>query len=166
MTLDELYLDNQVTGYIVFKSLSKQKILELSQYLYKGKLPINEDELQKKGSCLAMPFHHNFEDIFHILAMYTNDVKTTNHNFHASLRIPVEMSYRYTRIPTILFGTTQTSKSFIIVSNIRDSQTVLDIYFQDGQSYYCIKNEVYELNEKNLFSKYYKKFDLNFISDF
>ena len=45
--------------------------------------------------------------------------------------------------------------------NIRNSQTVLDIYFQNGESYYYMDNQVYELKEKNLFSKYYKDFDLN-----
>ena len=53
-----------------------------------------------------------------------------NPTFHTSVRRPVEMFHLYTRIPMILFGTTQTNQSFIMRDNIRNSQTVLDIYFQ------------------------------------
>lgn len=84
-----------------------------------------------------------------------------NPTFHTSVRRPVEMFHLYTRIPMILFGTTQTNQSFIMRDNIRNSQTVLDIYFQNGESYYYMDNQVYELKEKNLFSKYYKDFNLN-----
>lgn len=164
MTPYDLYLDNNVTGCIVFKTLSKQKIQDTIQYLYYGKLKINNENLQQNGRCLFIPLNQNFEEILNILATNTTDSQITNHTFHASIRPPVEVFKYYTRIPMILFGTTQTFQTFIIISNIRDSQTVLDFHFQNGQSFYYKKNHVYKLEEKNLFSKYYKKFDLDQIS--
>lgn len=161
MTLYDLYLDNQVEGYLVFKTLAKQKVIEMTDYQYHKKLKISKDDLQPKGSCLSFPLQNNFEDVIHILESHTGDSKIMNPTFHTSVRRPVEMFHLYTRIPMILFGTTQTNQSFIMRDNIRNSQTVLDIYFQNGESYYYMDNQVYELKEKNLFSKYYKDFDLN-----
>ena len=34
MTLYDLYLDNQVEGYLVFKTLAKQKVIEMTDYQY------------------------------------------------------------------------------------------------------------------------------------
>ena len=48
-----------------------------------------------------------------------------------------------------------------MISNIRHNQIVLDIHFQNGQSYYYVENKVYKLKEKNQFSKLYKKFNLD-----
>ena len=161
MTLYDLYLDNQVEGYLVFKTLAKQKVIEMTDYQYHKKLIISKEDLQPKGSCLSFPLQNNFEDVIHILESHTGDSKIMNPTFHTSVRRPVEMFHLYTRTPMILFGTTQTNQSFIMRDNIRNSQTVLDIYFQNGESYYYMDNQVYELKEKNLFSKYYKDFDLN-----
>ena len=125
MTLYDLYLDNQVEGYLVFKTLAKQKVIEMTDYQYHRKLKISKEDLQPKGSCLSFPLQNNFEDVIHILESHTGDSKIMNPTFHTSVRRPVEMFHLYTRIPMILFGTTQTNQSFIMRDNIRNSQTII-----------------------------------------
>ena len=94
--------------------------------------------------------------------MCIRDRETTIHNdlFHLSMTSPLEQMV-HNQVPTILFGTTKLFQSFIMISNIRHNQIVLDIHFQNGQSYYYVENQVYKLKEKNQFSKLYKKFDLD-----
>ena len=79
MTLYDLYLDNQVEGYLVFKTLAKQKVIEMTDYQYHKKLKISKEDLQPKGSCLSFPLQNNFEDVIHILESHTGCLLYTSH---------------------------------------------------------------------------------------
>ena len=54
MTLYDLYLDNNVEGYIVFKTLSRKRIMEIINHYYDEKLIITSESFQKRGECLTL----------------------------------------------------------------------------------------------------------------
>ena len=163
MTLYDLYLDNDVEGYIVFKTLSRKRIMEIINHYYDEKLIITSESFQKRGECLTLSIDRYFYDYLELyFQIVKNKKETTIHNdlFHLSMTSPLEQMV-HNQVPTILFGTTKLFQSFIMISNIRHNQIVLDIHFQNGQSYYYVENQFYKLKEKNQFSKLYKKFDLD-----
>ncbi|WP_418553719.1 hypothetical protein [Longibaculum muris] len=52
MNLYDLYLDNDVKGYIVFKTLSRKRIMEIINHYYDGELIITSESFQKKENVL------------------------------------------------------------------------------------------------------------------
>lgn len=163
MTLYDLYIDNSVKGCIVFKTLSKRKVMDFWQYYIGNMLSIDQDELIQFGDCLGLSTKDCFLDYLSFyMKMMANkfDYTVENEMFHLSLQSPID-TLLSNHIPTILFGTTKNFQSFIIKSNIRDLYPAFDIYFDNGHSYTYVKGEVISLKEENKFRKLYKKYCLD-----
>lgn len=164
MTLYDLYIDDSVSGCIVFKTLSKRKVIDFWNYYIGGELSINQDELVQIGDCLTLSTKDRFMDylLLYIRMMTSQlDYKVENELFHLSFQLPIQPFVFKGRIPLIFFGTTKNFQSFIIKMNIRNSLPAYDIYFDNGSSYTYLKGEVIPLQEKNQFRKLYKKYNLD-----
>ena len=119
MTLYDLYLDNDVEGYIVFKTLSRKRIMEIINHYYDEKLIITSESFQKRGECLTLSIDRYFYDYLELyFQIVKNKKETTIHNdlFHLSMTSPLEQMV-HNQVPTILFGTTKLFQSFIMISN-------------------------------------------------
>ena len=109
MTLYDLYLDNDVEGYIVFKTLSRKRIMEIINHYYDEKLIITSESFQKRGECLTLSIDRYFYDYLELyFQIVKNKKETTIHNdlFHLSMTSPLEQMV-HNQVPTILFGTTK-----------------------------------------------------------
>lgn len=165
MTLYDLYLDKDISGYIVFKTLSKRKVIEMIQYRYKGSMKIQESDLYQLGECLVVEIKDyvflDYVELYCAIMGNTgypyNIVK--NDVFDFTVKTVLTQSTT-ARLETVIIGRTITCQDFIMKFNIRKQQFVLDIYFQNGNCYYYFNHEVYAIDEENLYQKYIKKYKL------
>lgn len=163
MEWKDIYLDKNVSGYLVLKTLSKQKVMDAINYSYKGHLNVKEDDIIKLGECLVLQIHEDDHFIDYI-DLYKQMLRMSTHSLEPLqniMRIRHTMIEAYrTRLDAAIIGTTEWSQPFVMKMNIRHCQPVMDIYFQNGKSYYETDNEINVLDETNLYDKTVKKYKM------
>lgn len=164
MTLYDLYLDQDVSGYIVFKTLSKKKVMEIIQHRYKGPIDIQESDLYQLGDCLVLQIKdYEFKEYLQLYRriMLMSDISSRIENEMFNLSFNVSFSQMlYVRIDVAIIGKTKLCQPFIIRSYVRDGNQGLDIYFERGESYFYVNQDIYRI-EENLYQKYIKKYNIH-----
>lgn len=156
MEWKDIYLDKNITGYLILRTLSKQKVMNTIEYSYKGHLHIEEKDIIKVGECLALQIHDN-DHFADYIDLYKQILRISSQSLEPlenimKIRNTMIEAYR-TRLDAAIIGTTQWSQSFLIKMNIRHAHIVMDIYFQNGKSYYEDDGEIFVLDETNLYDK-------------
>ncbi|WP_028041812.1 hypothetical protein [Candidatus Stoquefichus massiliensis] len=161
MEWKDIYLDKEVDACIVIKTLSKQKIMDSIHYLYKGNLVIEETDLLMYKNCLVIKIEpQRFLDY---VDLYKQIMRISGHreSLQTIMKIRNTMVDAYrTRLDAVMIGTTQWSESFLLKMNIRNCQSVLDIYFENGNSYYEDAADIVRIDENNLYAKVIKKYSM------
>lgn len=165
MTLYDLYLDKNVSGYIVFKTLSKRKVIEMIHHRYKGTMKIEESDLYQLGECLVIEIK-DYEFLDYV-EFYNTMMCNTSYPYHIvkndmfdTVMNTAFLQSTAIRLESVIIGSTMLCQNFIMKFNIRKQQFVLDIYFQNGNCYYYCNHEVYAIDDENLYQKYIKKYKI------
>lgn len=162
MEWKDLYLDKDVEGYLIFKTLSKQKVMENIAYLYKGNLAIEEKDFIKLKNGLALKI--DGERCLDYIELYKQIMRVSNISMEPMnkiMKVRSSMSEAYrTRLDAAIIGTTRWAQPFLIKMNIRKQSLVLDILFANGSSYYENHGEIFGLNEQDLYQKLIKKYNM------
>lgn len=165
MNLKDIYLDKYVRGYIVFKTLSKRKVMDTINHLYHGDLMINESSFFQFHNCLLIKIEDQKFDDYLDLYKSLKQIGhcSTRENMFSLMGKTINMKVtdiNQPQLDIIMIGMTQWSQSFILKMNIRHQNLVVDIYFDYGKSYYYENDEIFEIENQNQFYKYIKKYNL------
>lgn len=164
MTLYDLYLDEGVNGYLVFKTLSKQKVIDMFEYRYRGDLNITKDDLIESSDSLLIKIDdtrsEDYIDLYcqMMLVKYNDHYQKNDPIFNASLYSSITHTLEM-KIQAAIVGTSQNNQPFLMKTNVRNQKIVLDIYFENGQSYDYDGKEVFQCDE-NEYDKYIKKYKI------